>query len=356
MTENRTDNLRVSVIVPTYHRAQMLADLLGDLERQSCRRGEFEVIVVDDGSSDETRQVVKAAADDGLEVIYVAQARQGSAAARNNAAARARSPLLVFLDDDMRVDADYVGGLADLHGTERGVVGMGTERPYTPPDATVYQHLATEPTYRDTASAPSDPPPLAGADVEVGFTDCITNNLSVRKADFETLGGFEDVAGDGPTWWGDVDFGYRAAQAGFRFRRSQRACCVHRDYSTRDLATAARRAQDVSLMVHRLFAKHVALRDALPMFEDKSPVQWRNDSPMLVLRKGLRAAASQGPVIGLLESVTRLVERRVPSPRLLRPLYRWVLGGYLWRGYRQGLMDARQRERQGEAFAVPGQK
>jgi hypothetical protein len=67
------------------------------------------------------------------------------------------------------------------------------------------------------------------------------------------------------------------------------------------------------------------------MFADKGPVVWPGDRPALVARKLLRHVSSAWPTLRLLE----WLERRVPSAALRR----WIVGGYLWQGYRRGLRE-----------------
>ncbi len=85
----------VSVIVPTYNRASLLPDAV-----RSILEGTYtplEVIVADDGSTDETRQVVQSM---GARVRYLYQENRGPAAARNLGIRNARGDLLAFLDSD----------------------------------------------------------------------------------------------------------------------------------------------------------------------------------------------------------------------------------------------------------------
>ena len=87
---------RVSVVVPTFNRAQLLERLLHALARCDVPRGGFEVIVVDDGSTDGTAAVV---ADAPLAVSYVRQENAGAAAARNRGWRHAEGELVAFTDD-----------------------------------------------------------------------------------------------------------------------------------------------------------------------------------------------------------------------------------------------------------------
>lgn len=318
--------MRASVIIPTFNRCESLRNTLVSLCQQSIPADHFEVVVVSDGATDGTEAVARA--DYPFSVRYIHQTNQGSAVARNTGATNAQGELLIFLDDDMLAQPDYVAGLMEEHIRRERIVGMGVELPWLPPNPTTFAHIA----YADRLAYISRQTESEFVD----FTACVTNNLSVMKADFAEIGGMEDVAGDGPTWWGDVDFGYRAAQLGIRFRRSGRAQCIHCDYSIRDLPTAAQRAEKVAAMAPALFRKHPGIERSLPMFSDKLPIDWSADALPLIARKAVRRPASATVSLRILEWCTLWVERLYPSPTLLRPLYRWILGGYLYRGYRAG--------------------
>jgi glycosyltransferase involved in cell wall biosynthesis len=90
---------RISAILPTWNRAWYLRRALKALVGQTLERDEFELIVVDDGSTDATHQVVDLFSKD-LQLVYLHQENAGIAAAKNRGIEQARSPLLLFMDDD----------------------------------------------------------------------------------------------------------------------------------------------------------------------------------------------------------------------------------------------------------------
>ena len=85
----------VSVILPTYNRAGMLGDAVGSVLSQTFR--DYELIVVDDGSSDDTPGLLAAWADD---ITVLRTRRQGVAAARNYGVSNSAGRYLAFLDSD----------------------------------------------------------------------------------------------------------------------------------------------------------------------------------------------------------------------------------------------------------------
>lgn len=89
---------RFSIVVPTYNRSASVLDTLQSCFEQSL--DDFEVIVVDDGSSDDTRQVLAGISDARLVVVH--QENAGPAAARNHGMRVARGQYIAFLDSDDR--------------------------------------------------------------------------------------------------------------------------------------------------------------------------------------------------------------------------------------------------------------
>ena len=93
---------RISVIIPTYNRVETLALCLNALGDQTIDPGGFEVIVVDDGSVDSTREFLDRRVDSySFDLVPVFQASRGPSAARNKGLARAGASLALFLGDDI---------------------------------------------------------------------------------------------------------------------------------------------------------------------------------------------------------------------------------------------------------------
>lgn len=86
---------RVSVIIPTYNNASLLPETLDGILRQSV--SDFELIVVDDGSTDDTAKIIKGAYP---QIHYVYQSNRGPAAARNEGVRLARGEFIAFCDHD----------------------------------------------------------------------------------------------------------------------------------------------------------------------------------------------------------------------------------------------------------------
>ncbi len=101
----------VSVIIPTYNRAQYITDALDSVEAQSYRP--LEVIVVDDGSTDETESIVRSWTEEcdteGLQICYRYQDNAGAPVARNRGLRLASGAWIKFLDSDDMLAPNSIG-------------------------------------------------------------------------------------------------------------------------------------------------------------------------------------------------------------------------------------------------------
>ncbi|MGH2535871.1 MAG: glycosyltransferase family 2 protein [Candidatus Promineifilaceae bacterium] len=318
--------LAVSVIIPTYNRKASLGATLRSLAGQSLPAECFEVILADDGSTDGTPELAAGAWPFPLR--YLRQANQGDAAARNLGASHSQADLLVFLDDDMVAGPDYLAALAAEHEGHQKRIVIGLERLWLAPSDPL-------------AAADALPAPAAGPPSQpVPFAQVCSNNMSMQRQAYCALGMMQGLDFSGSSMWCDVDFAYRAYQQGFEFRRSARAICWHRDYTAVSLASRKRRLREVARRAPALFMRHPGLVHHLPMFDDKTPIAWGQDPARLIGRKLARHAASSRPALWGLEQIARWLEGRAPASKSHRRLDRWIVGGHMWRGYRQGLREA----------------
>lgn len=109
----------VSVVVPCYNGGRFIDQLLDSLSRQTFR--DFELIIVDDGSRDDTRAKL-ATLDKSVQIIL--QDNQGPGAARNTGIARARAPIVLALDCDDTLDPTFLQETASLMQSSPPDVGF----------------------------------------------------------------------------------------------------------------------------------------------------------------------------------------------------------------------------------------
>lgn len=100
---------KLSVIVPSFNRRDEIQALLESVDKQDASPSQFEVIVVDDGSTDDTKAWVQSfQQSSNLQVRYIQQDHQGPGAARNNGMAHANGDVFVFIDSDCTAPPNWI--------------------------------------------------------------------------------------------------------------------------------------------------------------------------------------------------------------------------------------------------------
>jgi GT2 family glycosyltransferase len=122
-----TDNApTISVVLPTYNRVEDLRRCLTALESQTPGAGPFDVIVIDDGSTDGTLLLLKEMqAHSRLRLRFMSQANRGPAAARNRGIGESSSPLIAFTDDDCIPEPDWLERLLAALPADARCAGIG---------------------------------------------------------------------------------------------------------------------------------------------------------------------------------------------------------------------------------------
>jgi glycosyltransferase involved in cell wall biosynthesis len=107
MMKEESDHPLISVIIPTFNRADLLEQSLRSLVKQSLPQQHYEVIVIDDGSKDTTQEICKKM-QKVLPLRYCYQENSGIAAAKNLGIFVSRAPILFFFDDDDVADKNLL--------------------------------------------------------------------------------------------------------------------------------------------------------------------------------------------------------------------------------------------------------
>ncbi len=227
--------MRLSVVVPTYNRSHVLRVCLEALAAQTLPPAAFEVLVVDDGSTDDTEEVVRGF-EHKLRVRYLRQPHnRGRAAARNRGIQEAEGDVVVFVDSDVFPVPGFLEAHRSVHARWTRAVGRGP--------LLLTEHL----------DDPFGKPPLL-PDPSPSFLD--TANASVRREHLLAAGGFDEEFRH--YGWEDVDLGVRLRRMGLRRVFTRRALAYHYQAPpTEDnLAELLRREEERARMAVRLLRKH----------------------------------------------------------------------------------------------------
>lgn len=197
---------RVSVVVCTHNGQSTLAECLARLT--TLKYPDFEVIVVDDGSSDSSAEIAKA---HGARLVDTAH--RGLSHARNMGIANATGEIVAFLDDDAYPDYDWLDYIA-ASLRANGHAGVGGPNIAPDDDGLVAECVA---------AAPGGPIHVLISDREAEHVPGC--NMAFRKSALEEIGGFDErfrVAGD------DVDVCWRLQESGRTLGFSAGAVVMHR--------------------------------------------------------------------------------------------------------------------------------
>lgn len=166
----------ISAVIPTYNRAHCITPLLERLAGQNYPKDKFEVIVVNDGSRDDTAKVVSEFAKLHENFKLISQENKGPAGARNTGWKAARFDIIAFTDDDCRPESNWLAKINEYFVKEPEIVGAGGIM-YTPQDQIkVLTHHA--------------PPLHVSRQTQAKFPG--TNNVAYKKEALEKIGGFDE--------------------------------------------------------------------------------------------------------------------------------------------------------------------
>lgn len=196
--------LSVSVVVPTRHRPDLLQRCLSCLCGQSFDPRAYEILVVDDGPSVETRDLVELFASvPGPAIYYLATAgARGPAAARNLGWRAARAPVIAFTDDDTLPECAWL---------EQGLKVLG---PYVPAACG-----------RVTMTLPPKPTDYERNAAGLCEAEFVTANCFCRRALLEAVGGFDERFT--AAWREDSDLHFALLEKGIVPVRASRAVVNH---------------------------------------------------------------------------------------------------------------------------------
>ncbi|MEA1913002.1 MAG: glycosyltransferase family 2 protein [candidate division WOR-3 bacterium] len=191
--------MKASAIVVSYNRGVILSHCIDKLLKQTATN--YEVIVVDDGSTDETKELMEKIKDPRFK-YYRNEKKMGQPYARNRGIKEAKGEIIIFVDSDVLVDRKFINDHLRLHKKDDKLIVQGMVR-----------HIKKTEDY-GKSSLLIDGFCLAGL---------ITQNVSVKKKWLEEAGGF-DESFVGIMGYMDVEIGRRLKGLGLKTIYAFRSC------------------------------------------------------------------------------------------------------------------------------------
>ncbi|MCW3118427.1 MAG: glycosyl transferase family 2 [Chitinophagaceae bacterium] len=180
------NQVKISVIICSYNREDYIINAIDSLFHQSQAHTDYEVIVVDNNSSDHTPQLCKEyiSVHPGYHIIYTTETKQGASFARNKGAGIAKGALLAFMDDDAIAGKDFIERILNFFQEHPDVNGLGGR--------IIPKYIPAEPEWMSyyVSSLVGNFDYSPKLEIFKAGKYPLESNMVVRKKDFEMVGGF----------------------------------------------------------------------------------------------------------------------------------------------------------------------
>lgn len=293
----------LTVVIPTYNRAEVLRKALDGYKSQSAMEAIAELIVVDDGSTDHTQSLVeKATKDCTFPIRYIRQPNKGPAAARNAAIREARSQLILFSDSDIVPEYDLVSQHLKSHrenpANSSAVLGYVTWPPEPKPTPFMKWYGEKGPlfAYRRFRHG-----------AQLSFLDFYTCNVSLKAAFLRDCGQFDEDFKTAA--YEDIELAYRLSKSGLRLHFNRHALGYHHQFFAFSDACLKARANSVAARV--FLSKEAGQAVLAPRLRRRSFLWFR-----------AATLAAKG-IATVLEPAISLVDSSVPLPSVVYRLLFW---------------------------------
>ncbi len=178
--------MKLSIVICSYNRAQYIGDALDSLYKQTTSLSDFEVMLVDNNSTDGTPEVYKSWREIHPEgnFQYLTEHQQGASYARNTGAAHAKTGWLCFIDDDAVAFPDFVANIIKHTQEKPTIVGFGGKIiPKYIPEKPVWMSY-----YVSSLVGNFDYSPVPCAFKKGKYP--LESNMVIKKSVFDQIGGF----------------------------------------------------------------------------------------------------------------------------------------------------------------------
>ncbi|PKP59088.1 glycosyl transferase [Candidatus Atribacteria bacterium HGW-Atribacteria-1] len=244
-----------SVIIPTYNRKDTLKKCLNAVFTQTYPNTDYEVIVIDDGSTDGTEELVNSLLNDApCALRYFKQENKGPAAARNVGIKNAKGEIILFTGDDCIADSHLIEKHMKYHNAYKDVVVLGHTAWHSDLEITPFMEYIT-------TSGVQFGYPLIKNKKNVPFNFFYTSNISVGKKHLMEVGLFDENFKYAA--WEDIELGYRLVQNGIKIIYNKNAITYHHHFTTLNKFCERQKISGISAIVfwkkHPEFKSHCSI-------------------------------------------------------------------------------------------------
>jgi len=251
--------MKASLVIPTYNKLGRLKLVIESIKQQSVSNDDFEVIFVDDGSSDGTNEYMNMT-NLLFPYQYIVQQNKGRANARNTGIQNSKNEIIIFTDDDLILDKNFIKNHIKHHEEKEQIVhGKIFNLPFTkffkdPIKGVFLDNLTIRPKVRESLMAERIHPNMLSNDEDfnkyiakrgkvtaleglikqvldefngkIDWISFVGGNVSISKKILDEVNGFDEKFG---LKWGceDVELGYRLMKKSISFCYAEDAANYH---------------------------------------------------------------------------------------------------------------------------------
>jgi glycosyltransferase involved in cell wall biosynthesis len=208
--------LKVSVVIPTRNRSRLLDKTIEHIEAQTISRDQYEVIVIDNDSSDDTRRIIEKKSKAYSNIRSGFQEKPGAAGTRNTGLRLAKGKLVLFVDDDVHAEPSLIEAHWNRHLQKPTASFIGAVSiPWGDTKEPFWRYLRDHRIFN----------PYTPSKGPIDFSYYHTCNVSTPTDVLLKVGGFNEAF----SIYGmeDIELGYRLEKAGSQMMFAPEAKAIH---------------------------------------------------------------------------------------------------------------------------------
>ncbi len=310
----------VSIVMPCHNRVDALHQTLESLCRQTFPPEQFEVVVVDQASTDGSRELVRTMAPPFRLRLLEQDAKYGISVARNAGIEASRSSLVLLLDADLITDPELVGAHLELHKEKLGVLACGRVLPFPSIYKTFVEKSANPDAGLDRCDRLTKLQPHQAFGGHLSFLKTVFQNVGIFNP---SLKGFEDI-----------EFAYRAQKLKYPIWNCPKAISYHNHPRTLDERYSQTR--DYHRMLPEVMGLFPEILGNVPDYVIYEPVMLRSNSFILVYMKLRTRFFASKPIRSMARKVLNIMDQTHASKPLARGCYWQLLLAYGYLGFQEG--------------------
>lgn len=318
--------MKVSVVIPTHNRLEKLRETVEKLRSQNFPKEDYEIIVVDDGSNPPVKFEEDFTISPSVEIVRLEGEERS--VARNKGAKNAQGDLIIFIDDDIFTQPDFIEKHWQAHQEFSDLLAIG--------EILLPEDSQNTPFGRFRQKLEKDGiPRKRGLIAEKNF--CAAGNASIKRDLFLKLGGFDTKISSSE----DQDFALRHTTQGGQIAFLPEASVIHQD-SALDIRTYCKRNEWGSHLMLPFYLRYPDFPLNVERERINGLIQWGKEPFLQSLRKTVKSILSSKISIRLLFTVADVFEKIAPNSLFLDKIYSLLLGAHIFRGYQLAMNNKLQ--------------